>query len=688
MSIRALTTLSGVAAGLLVATWGCARESRPVADVPVFIISIDTLRADRLPAYGYATGSTPAIDRLRADSILFERAYSHVPLTLPSHASLFTGELPADHGVRDNIGYRLDGDSTIARQLLDRGYATGAAVSTWVLRRDTGIESGFEFYDDETDPSRDGRGRSEERDGDRSRIALSGWLARQRGARVFGFLHLFEPHAPYEPPAPFDASGDAYDGEVSRADAIVGLFLDELRARGLYDRAMIVLLSDHGEGLGDHGEDEHGVFLYRESIHVPLLLKLPGGERKGESVSRPVGLIDVAPTVMSVTGAGDASRFPGTVLTLDDATPRTLVAETYFPRLHLGWSELFAAVDGTYHYIDAPRAELYAVSDLRQESNILDQQRRAAFAMRSKLEAIDWKFTVPSSVDPEDAKRLAALGYLGSSRIDAGPLPDPKDHISSIRALKQALELFHRGELTAAHRSADALLADHPQMVDGWLLKATVERGMGRGEDALSTTRAALQRFPTHPDLLLSAAELLLERGDHEGASGHAELARSVDRVAAGEMLARIAIARDDAAGAETHIRSIGSEASLRPSTLLILADALKRQRRFAEELGAIDRAIAGLTDRRMEPVERIQYERGLALLELRRPSEAAAAFREEVRVFPGNLDAWGMLAVARTLEGDHVDGGRVLDEMVRINPGPDAQKLAAETRRVIERRF
>jgi arylsulfatase A-like enzyme len=251
------------------------------------LISVDTLRADHVPAYGYRGVATPNLDSLARDSVLFSNAYAHVPLTLPSHASLLTGLLPPRNGVRDNYGYTLPpGVETLAGVLQKARYATGAAVSSAVLSRDSGLNRGFDFYDDQVDAA----GRAE-RDGARTVEALLPWVQEQRNRPFFAFLHLFEPHAPYEPPEPYRSRyRSAYDGEIARADEILGTFLDRLRQWGLYERALVIFFSDHGEGLSDHGEREHGVFLYREAIHVPLLLKLPGNRRAGETVAAPVAL--------------------------------------------------------------------------------------------------------------------------------------------------------------------------------------------------------------------------------------------------------------------------------------------------------------------------------------------------------------------------------------------------------------
>ena len=234
---------------------------------------------------------TPAIDRFRADSILFEHAYSHCPLTLVSHASVFTGLLPADHGIRDNLGYDLNPKAkTLAELLKSKGYATGGAVSAVVLRGETGIKRGFDFWEDsiDIDPSFLSIGRAQ-RSGEATRALAQKWIGEHDhdAQPFFFFFHIYEPHTPYEPPEPFRSRyASAYDGEVATADDVVGKFLDYLRAEGIYDRATILLMSDHGEGLGDHGEDEHGVLLYRETLQVPLMLKLPKARAQGNERRR------------------------------------------------------------------------------------------------------------------------------------------------------------------------------------------------------------------------------------------------------------------------------------------------------------------------------------------------------------------------------------------------------------------
>src|ERR1043165_158706 len=362
---------------LLALAAACARQGSIDPKAPIIIISIDTLRSDHLPAYGYTKIETPGIDAFRKDSILFERAYSECPLTLVSHASVLTGLLPADHGIRDNLGYNLNKNvKTIAELLKTKGYATGAAVSAVVLRGDTGIQRGFDAWDDDIDLDMTaisiGRSR---RPGTVTRERAEKWIGQHKPQRFFYLFHIYEPHTPYDPPDPFKSKyGSTYDGEVATADAIVGRFLDYLKEQGLYDKATILLMSDHGEGLGEHGEDEHGVLLYRENIQVPLMLTLPHGPHHGQSVSAPVQLVDIFPTI--VKPFGFTQKTEGQSL-LDVANgkvegERSLYAETYYPRLHYGWNDLHSMISGANHYIHAPKPELYdVVADPSELTNVL-----------------------------------------------------------------------------------------------------------------------------------------------------------------------------------------------------------------------------------------------------------------------------------------------------------------------------
>ncbi len=528
----------------LTATLGGTGALRPSSPASMVLISIDTLRSDHVGAYGGEV-ATPHVDALAASGVLFERAYSHVPMTLPSHLSLLTGLLPPRHGVRDNIGYRAATETLpyVPERLRAAGYATAAAVSAYVLRGDGGLSLGFDLYDDAlasplgagpgagpvTDLGRRGVG-GVQRPGRRTLEAVRPWLARQGTERPFFlFVHLFEPHTPYEPPAPFRQTyGEtSYAGEVAAADALVGELVAELRGLGLYDETAIVVLSDHGEGLGDHGEDEHGLLLYRESLQVPLILKLPSAAATttgvGRRVAQPVGLVDVAPTLLRLAALTPDAELDGVSL-LDIMVGRDrgpVYGETFYPRLHFGWSELTSVVAGPHHFIQGPEAELYdLVQDPAERQDLLPTERRLAATLRDHLAERVRDPLPPGSISEQDRQALAALGYVGRQAAesdvdgpgDGAPRAHPKDQLATVQELKTCLRLYQEGKLAAAEASCRRATQLHPQALDAWehLARALLEQG--RRQDALvALERSLLLAEGRASHLAVAAASLLLE---------------------------------------------------------------------------------------------------------------------------------------------------------------------------------
>ena len=368
---------------------GCRRERagfEPYRVSPVILISIDTLRADHLPQYGYGAVETPNIDALARDGVVFEHAWSHCPMTLPSHVSMLTGELPTTHGVRNNLGFRYEPakHQSISQRLQRAGYATGAAVSAYVLRGETGLRDAFQWYDDAIDASPGARFRDYQRSGFTTTSLAKRWIDSIGTKPFFLFLHLYEPHVPYEPPEPFRSRyANAYDGEIATADAIVGDLIRHLKQRSLYDNAIIVLTSDHGEGLGDHGEAQHSILLYTETIRVPLIVKLPHREKGGTRSATPAALSDIAPTIASLVHL-EPVKTDGVDLFGELPESRLIYAETVYPYVQLGWSNLSAIINGPLHYIQGPRSELYdAVTDPYERIDVIAGHRRDAALFRA-----------------------------------------------------------------------------------------------------------------------------------------------------------------------------------------------------------------------------------------------------------------------------------------------------------------
>ncbi len=672
---------------------GCRDAETPAAPAggPVIVISIDTLRADHLPAYGATAVSTPAIDALARDSIVFENAYSQVPLTLPSHVSMLTGKLPAATGVRNNLGYRFDPATPSLPSLLRAaGYSTAAMVSAYVLRAETGLGGAFEHYDDRVDTATTGAILGEiQRGGDATVSAALDWLRRSRDGRFFLFVHLFEPHAPYDPPEPWRSkyAASPYDGEIAAADAAVGRLIETLRATGRYDDATIVFMSDHGEGLGDHGESEHGIFLYREAIRVPLFLKLPGGRMAGRRVDAPAALVDVFPTIAEIAGLRIEGGTEGVSLLrlAEGARPdRRIFSETMYPRIHLGWSDLASLVDGSHHFIDAPRPELYDLrADPRETTNAIAGARRVFAAMKREMDGFDRTLSAPSAISPEEAAKLSALGYLGGTSASSGPLPDPKDRIADLESFGEATALYKSGRSAEAIPILRAVVEKNPAFADAWTLLAKAYDESGRLEDALSAYERTAQVAPSlAAGTMLSLSEVLLKLGRFDEAIAHADLSRSAHPAQARLMRAKALMGKRDPEGAARELDAVIADEATRAEGRVLLAQVRAAQRRLDEAssiLDAVESEAAGA-------VPNLSFARGDVLMRQGRVAEAKEAMRREVADFPRNREAWIRLGAILVLEGKVAEAEGVMNEMVRRNSDPSVYAMIAEAYRGLGR--
>jgi choline-sulfatase len=694
MKRQALLTLS-----LLAFTCaGCSRRGRgPAAPrAPVVLISIDTLRSDHLPAYGYRNVETPALDEFRREAILYERAYTHVPLTLPAHATILTGRLPAVHGIHDNLGYLLNpAAQTLAERLKNAGYRTGGAVSAVVLSHLSGIARGFDFYDDAVEVTEARQILSRvQRAGGETAAALESWIAGAgAGPPLFCFLHLYEPHTPYEPPEPWKSRfADPYDGEIATADDIVGRFFGFLKEKGLYDRAVVIVLSDHGEGLKDHGEDEHGIFLYREALQVPLLLKLPGGIHAGETVATPVGLYDVVPSVLSLTGvpAGETSSLPGRPFPLPgDPAPaaRRLFAETFYPRIHLGWSDLASLTDGKAHYIHAPRPEFYDLeSDPGERTDLSGGKPESFRAFRAEIDKTPRSFTKPRDVDPEEAKKLASLGYLtGNSGGDAGPLPDPKDGLPTLMLVREGFVALKEGKNAVAAGTFRRLLDANPRMQDVWDAYSQALFGLGRFDESLAALKRAAELSPASATNFFTAvANLCLILGRPDEAGKHAQIALARGDPSAHEILARVALVRGDLATSEAQANEARAALPRSRLPLLTLARVEIARGDFAKALAQLDEAGKKTSELSLSPLQSFHYLRGEALGRMSRPEEAEKEFLAELKDFPNSADAQTSLALLYAAWGRKTDSRRVLKELLSGNPTASVLTAAAQISSVL----
>jgi len=671
-------------------------SARPSRTTPVILISVDTLRSDHLPAYGYKNVATPNLDALRADSILYEHAYSHCPLTLPSHTSILTGLLPADNGIRDNVGYRLDAKiPTLAEVLKKNGYATGAAVSAFVLRRESGINRGFDFYDDQVEPVGPSTviGRVQ-RDGmDTERIAKS-WLDKQSGDKpFFFFLHLYDPHTPYKPPEPFFTSykSNEYDGEIAYTDSIIGDLVTYLKQRDLYDKAMIVFLSDHGEGLNEHGEEEHGIFLYREALQVPLMVKLPKSRSAGKSVAAPVELIDVFPTIVeqTATNAPKPEKESQSLLSFlgGEAPQRAIYSETFYPRFHFGWSDLHSLIDADHHFIRAPIAELYDLhADPGEKKNTVDENRRSYVAMRNAIEPYVRQASAPTNIDPEEAAKLAALGYVGStiSTSNDEKLPDPKTTIDVFRQIRLAFTYYRDDREDEGLALTNKLLHDNPRILDLWDVKSKILQKMGRIDDAIDAAKEGLRQQPNAVGSIIGIANLSMSIGKLDQAQQHAELLLKIEPGQAHELLARIAAQRKDYKKAIEEAQLAVQAEPDSTNALMTLGLIAKQQGDLTGAMKYLDQALAKVAQRRNPRIANLHYYRGDVLARLGRNDEAEREFRQEIAFYPEAPDAYSSLITLLAAENRVNEATSLVFDLVKAAPKPPSYVAISETLRSI----
>jgi arylsulfatase A-like enzyme/Tfp pilus assembly protein PilF len=444
----------------------------PPANVPpnVVLITIDTVRADHLGCYGYKLIETPHLDALAAAGVRFANAYTPVPITLPAHSVILTGTYPMRTGMHDFGGNRLSASqATLATLLHERSYSTGAVMGSAVLDSRFGLNRGFDFYYDRFDFSRlDERNiDAMMRPGNEVVDHALGWLDGNRRKPFLLWVHLYDAHHPYNPPSPYREKYRTrlYDGGIAFVDAQVGRIVAYLKAKGIYDRTLIVVAGDHGEGLGEHGEKTHGFFIYDATLHVPLIFKLPGGvTQRKPVVDEPANLADLLPTILEMTGAERPKELQGRSLVAAIeakavAAPVENYAETYLPRIHFNWSELRGVRFRQYHFIDAPRPELYDVSaDPRELKNLFSGQRAVANELRKRLGQLITQYTPATGektaestgLDPALMERLKSLGYVavaggGDEVLSDRRLPDPKDRVQVYELVSDALSESQRG---------------------------------------------------------------------------------------------------------------------------------------------------------------------------------------------------------------------------------------------------
>jgi arylsulfatase A-like enzyme/Flp pilus assembly protein TadD len=531
----ARSTLRGLlAAGLCLALAGASAPGAKPGPLNVLLVSVDTLRADFVGCAGGRAVPTPSIDSLASPGVVFRRAFAHAPLTLPSHASMLSGTTPLRHGVHDNLGFRLpDGLPTLASRLKAAGYATAAFVGAFPLDSRFGLDRGFDLYDDlygEKKTSADFYF-VERRGEDVVRPAADWILGRKKGERWFAFLHLFDPHMPYAPPPPYNArfAGNPYAGEVAYADDCLGRLFTALRKNGLMEETLVVFTSDHGESLGEHGEQTHGYFAYNSTLHVPLIVHAPALFRERRAVDAAVSHADIFPTVCDLLGVKPPAGLEGRSLRplLDggrQATP-PIYFESMAPFLNRNWAPLRGVIRDGRKYIDQPRTELYELGpDFREEKNLLPGADVSLFrkALRDlETGARDSAGRGRSGETREAERAMRSLGYLGGgggTKKSFGPGDDLKALLPVHLKLMDAASLQAAGEPDEAVRLLEQVLEERTDMAAAYEYLADILRNKNDLEGAARTLRRGVSHCPGHYRLRGMLGILLSETGDQQGA--------------------------------------------------------------------------------------------------------------------------------------------------------------------------
>jgi choline-sulfatase len=482
---------------------------------PVILISIDTLRANHLGAYGYRKIQTPNIDSFAQQGTIFTEVSSQIPLTLPSHTSLFTSIYPFENGIEENAEVVPAGAVTLASVLRSHGYKTAAFVGSNILDRACGLDQGFEEYDS---PFGGARVR---RDGALVLRAANTWLAAHRNQPAFVFIHLFDLHTPYAL-APAKGSNEpeiaGYDRELGYIDQLLGRFRQSLIDNGWWKKSVVVILADHGESLGDHGELSHGYFIYQSTLHVPLIVHWPA-EGHPDRVNEPAGLIDVGPTILDALHLAAPPSFDG--VSLLNTAAHAIYSESVYARDTFRWAALRSLRFGHWKYIESPHAELFDLDkDPREQLNLIRANEAIAATMRSdllKLTAKHARANPPPAHDTSDAtkKAMGSLGYLsGGSRKTLREGPDPKDRLTEYQMFDRALDAMYSQRLDAAiHGFLQILAQDRDNLPARGSLGDAYMRS-GKADDAVREWTAALDSDPDYAPAAQALGEHYIRRHD------------------------------------------------------------------------------------------------------------------------------------------------------------------------------
>ena len=661
----------------------------------VILITIDTVRADHVGCYGAKDVQTPTLDGLAREGIVFERAISQVPLTWPSHAAILTGLYPFQNGVQDFTAQPLESRfRSVAQAFQEHGYATGAVVSAFVLDRSWGLARGFDFYDDAFSPAdflHKDLGLVERRAGESVTRALA-WLQKNPRRPFFFWLHLYDPHSPYDPPEPYRSQyrSHPYDGEIAYADHELGRLIAWLKRNQLYEHTSIVFLSDHGESLGQHGEQEHGFFAYNATVHIPLIVKpaTGSGVRPGR-VLRPVETTEIPATLLQLAGVHDeieTQAVPHDLMRPGEDSDDMAYSETFYPFSSFGWSPLHALETTRYHYVDAPEAELYDLTaDSEERTNIAAQQPATVAVFKKKLEArlLDRPFTSAhngsSELSSDAQEKLRALGYVAyrspvSAEALAAGLADPKNKLEEFNAILKAEDALQSGDIKRAVDILSPVQQQDPKMyVIPFVLGEAALRKQ-EWERAAEQLQRCMELNPNFDNAMTGLARALAKLGRVDEAKNWLKKATSsnLENYRAWYELGLLEAGSDPGAAQSSYEKAI----TIQPNFSLAqreLGILLFNQKNYAAAVPRFEKAIAlGLEDAQLDNLLGICYNQTGHLQKSIRSHQAALKLDPELAEAHLNLAYdYQLLHQAKTAREEYQRACELQHDFCKFVPQP-----------------